>query len=214
MSADESLEQDPQGKEVQEVTNEEPLEQDGAKSDAVEQESEETTETKLVDYLAENNKKLEQANEQLKKEVEESYHQFLHAKADFENFRKRNRRETEDRLKYAALPLLEKMLAVLDNFERALAVYDEEKVAPFFYEGVNMVYRQFDDLLKQSGLERIESLSTMFDPAYHHVIGEIEDAEVEPGLVLEEVQVGYKYLERVVRPTQVRISKLPEHKEE
>lgn len=146
--------------------------------------------------------------EEQKEVAQENHESFLRARADLENTRRRARNEKEQALKYAVVPLLESLLPVLDNFERALEAADESNdEAQTLKEGVEMVYRHFLQVLSEGGLSLIEAEGKPFDPHYHNAVMQVEDAEVESGIVVEELQSGYCYLDRVIRPTMVKVSK-------
>lgn len=144
--------------------------------------------------------------QQLKKEADQKHEQLLRARADLENSRRRFRKEKEDALKYAPVPLLESLLPVLDNFERALDAADQSKHYQGLQEGVEMVYRQFLGALSQAGLSLIEAEGKPFDPHEHNAVMLVPVEGVEQGIVVEEVQSGYRYLDRVIRPSMVKIS--------
>lgn len=146
--------------------------------------------------------------EEQRKVAQENHENYLRARADVENTRRRARNEREQALKYAVVPLLETLLPVLDNFERALEAADESNdEAQTLKEGVEMVYRHFLQVLSEGGLTMIEAEGKPFDPHYHNAVMQVEDAEVESGIVVEELQSGYCYLDRVIRPTMVKVSK-------
>jgi molecular chaperone GrpE len=141
-----------------------------------------------------------------KEQAEQTHAQYLHALADLENFRRRARKEKEDAVKYAPLPLLEALLPVVDNFERALAAADHHDNAQLLKEGVEIVYRQLSAALSQAGIRLIESKGKVFDPHEHHAVMQVEDDRVESGIVVEEMQAGYRLHDRVIRPSMVKIS--------
>jgi molecular chaperone GrpE len=124
-----------------------------------------------------------------------------------ENYRRRARKEKEDALKYCVVPLLESLLPVLDNFERALDAADQSGDAKVLQEGIEMVYRQFLNVLSQAGLTLIETEGKPFNPYEHNAVMQVETDEYEPGMIVEELQPGYRYLDRVIRPSMVKVSK-------
>lgn len=157
---------------------------------------------------------LEAELEQLRQELDKcktlaEQHREMHlrALADLENYRRRARKEKEDALKYAVVPLLEALLPVLDNFERALDAADQTGNAAVLQEGIEMVYRQFLNVLSQSGLTMIEAEGKPFDPHEHNAVMQVETDKVESGIVVEELQAGYRYMDRVIRPSMVKVSK-------
>jgi len=149
--------------------------------------------------------KLQRVADHHKKQAEENYELYLRARADLENTRRRARNEKEQALKYAYVPLLESLLPVLDNFERALKAVNESNDETL-KEGIEMVYRHFLQVLTESGLSVIEAEGKPFDPNFHNAVMQVE-VEGESGIVVEELQTGYCYLDRVIRPTMVKVSK-------
>ncbi|TCP69320.1 nucleotide exchange factor GrpE [Baia soyae] len=152
---------------------------------------------------------LEQAQihmQELHQKAEEHQQNYLRALADLENYRRRARKEKEDVLKYASVPLVESLLPVLDNFERALDAADGNQDVKVLQEGIEMVYRQFLQSLSKSGLTLIEAVGKPFNPHEHNAVMQVEMNEVEPGTVVEELQSGYKFSDRIIRPSMVKIS--------
>lgn len=141
----------------------------------------------------------------VKQESEENYQRYLRIQADFENFRKRSRKEREDLLKYASQSLAEGLLPAVDNLERALAaenVGDGETLL----QGVDMVYRQIMQVLEQEGVVPIEAVGKPFDPQVHQAVMKEEDPDEESGVVLQELQKGYMLNDRVLRPSMVKVN--------
>ncbi|MDQ0416237.1 molecular chaperone GrpE [Croceifilum oryzae] len=152
---------------------------------------------------------IEQAQVQMKElhqKAEEHQQNYLRALADLENYRRRARKEKEDVLKYASVPLVESLLPVLDNFERALDAADGNQDVKVLQEGIEMVYRQFLQALSKSGLTLIEAVGKPFNPHEHNAVMQVEMNEVEPGTIVEELQPGYKFSDRIIRPSMVKIS--------
>lgn len=138
--------------------------------------------------------------------AEENYQKLLRAQADFDNFRRRTRQEREEQAKYAALPLMEDLLPVLDNFERALIAGKEATDTASIVQGVEMVFRQVEQVLQNAGLSVIPSVGEPFDPNVHQAVAQEESSEYDSGVVTEELQKGYKLKERVIRPAMVKVS--------
>jgi len=130
---------------------------------------------------------------------------FLRLHADFENFKKRVDREREDLERHAAAGLIARLLPVIDNLERALrhgGAGDRDGL----YEGVALIHRQLLDELRRCGLRPVETEGVPFDPAIHDAVATSEAADLPPGIVLEELQRGYRLHERLLRPALVRVS--------
>ncbi|MBN2196614.1 MAG: nucleotide exchange factor GrpE [Polyangiaceae bacterium] len=142
-------------------------------------------------------------------EVARLHDQLLRTAADFDNFRKRSRRELADAERKAREDLLRDLLPVFDNLERAQAHSDSATDVRSLADGVAMVLRQFYDILGRLGIERISALGKAFDPTFEEAIQQVETAEYEPGTVAAEVQAGYRMGERLIRPAMVVVAKKP-----
>jgi molecular chaperone GrpE len=141
---------------------------------------------------------------QLDGELRRANNEVLKAQAEFENFRKRMRREMEEESRYAALPLVSELLPVIDNLERAIQSADQAGAAGMV-DGVKMVIGQFDAALAKYGCQKIEALGQEFDPHVHMALSQ-EPSEHPSGHVSRVLQSGYKMHDRVVRPAQVFVS--------
>src|SRR5699024_7918552 len=128
--------------------------------------------------------------EQLEKEKNLIEDKMLRHQAEFENFKKRTRKEKEAIHKFKSQDIATDILPVLDNFDRALHA-DNADVNEAYIEGVTMVYKQLLDALKTHGVEAIEVVGKEFDPNLHHAVMQVEDEEVESNIVVEELQKGY-----------------------
>lgn len=159
-----------------------------------------------LDPVQEEQSSLKEKNAQLENELAESKNQLARAVADLENVRRRARKEKEDAVKYASVPLVESLLPVLDNFERALDAAEVSEEDKGFLDGVEMVYRQLLQALSDSGLTLVEAVGTPFDPHVHNAVLQVDSDEHESGIVVEELQSGYRYRDRVIRPTMVKVS--------
>lgn len=144
---------------------------------------------------------VEELREQLKLKQEE----MLRKQADFANFRRISREEKEEVREYALTDFLGKLLPVLDNMERAIDSAREKDVPPSYLEGLEMIHKQFLQVLEQEGVTAMEPLGQNFDPNYHHAVLKGEDSEGEPGTVVDELQKGYMYKKRVLRPAMVKV---------
>jgi molecular chaperone GrpE len=127
--------------------------------------------------------------------------------ADFDNFRKRSRREIEDARKNGREELLKELLPVFDNLERAVASAQRASDIKSMADGVGMVLRQFTDTLTRAGITRIASVGKPFDPQMHDAIQQVESDEHPPGTVVAEVQPGYMQGDRLLRAAMVVVSK-------
>ncbi|MED4570861.1 nucleotide exchange factor GrpE [Brevibacillus agri] len=148
----------------------------------------------------------EQEAAQWKAQAEEHQNRMLRAMADMDNLRRRVRKEQEDLAKYASLKIVEELLPVLDNFERALAADKESMTVESLLEGVNMVYRQMVQVFEKEGLSAIEAQGKPFDPHVHQAVMQTQNPEFDSGVVVAELQKGYMFKDRVVRPAMVQVN--------
>ena len=144
--------------------------------------------------------------QQLQQQLAEANDRALRAQAELENFRKRSRRQLDDELRYATLPLLRDLLPVLDNVDRAMQSATTTRDADALLEGVRMVAKHLEDVLEQRQCTRIEALHEPFDPNRHEAISMRPDPDHPANTVVEVVQSGFQLFDRVVRPTQVIVS--------
>lgn len=144
------------------------------------------------------------------KELVSLQDKMLRSAADFENAKKRLLKEKEEFSRFVLENLLYQLLPVLDNFERALS-HKAELATPqekSVWDGVELIYKQFDSVLKAQGLVRIEALKKPFDPNVHEAIARVE-AEDGEGLVAEEIVTGYLLHGKVLRPAKVKVFMKP-----
>jgi len=144
--------------------------------------------------------------DQLEKAKNTAEDKMLRIQAEFENFKKRTRKEKEAIHKYKSQDIASDILPALDNFDRALGA-DTSEVSEAYVEGVSMVYRQLLDAMKTHGVEAIEAVGKEFDPNLHHAEMQVEDEEKESNVVVEELQKGYMLKDRVIRPAMVKVNK-------
>ncbi|MEM1226123.1 MAG: nucleotide exchange factor GrpE [Planctomycetota bacterium] len=145
--------------------------------------------------------------ERLRSEVDEANKRTLQAQAEAENFRKRMRRDYEDQLKFAALPLVADILQVRDNLNRAIdAARSSGDDASGLTEGVAMVTKQLEDTLAKYHVAPIPAEGELFDPNYHEAISQMPSPDVDAGMVAHVAVTGFQMHDRVVRPSQVVVS--------
>jgi molecular chaperone GrpE len=149
--------------------------------------------------------------EQLQKalvEKQELMNTFVRRQADFENYRKRVEKERHQDRHRAVESLIENILPALDAFDRAIAAHDDPAYAEY-NKGFELIRRQLWDALAKQGLERIESIGKQFDPNFHHGIEQVQTSEHAEGTVVDELQPGYVFHGRILRPAMVRIASSP-----
>ncbi len=135
--------------------------------------------------------------------------QLLRTMADFDNFRKRARRDAEDSLRRGREDSLRDVLPIVDNLERAVEASRGATDVGAVISGIEMVLRSFDDVASRMGVTRVEAMGERFDPTLHDAIQQVESAEHPPGTVLTVVVSGYRIGERLLRPAMVVVSKAP-----
>ena len=146
---------------------------------------------------------LKEEVDELEEEKDKYKNQLQRLKADFINYRKRMKKEKQGIELQAKIEILEEILPVIDNFERALSSKEDQGE---FKEGVEMIHRQLLSSLKQTGLEEITSEGEEFDTKYHEAIMQVEDADADSGMVVEELQKGYIFEDKVIRPAMVKVA--------
>ena len=137
---------------------------------------------------------IEELNDRLKRQM-----------AEFENFRKRSEKEKSQMLDMGAKTIVEKILPVIDNFERGLAAVPDDKKDDPFITGMDKVYKQMLTELDAAGVKPIECVGQEFDPDFHNAVMQVENDELESGTVAQELQKGYMYKDSVVRHSMVSV---------
>lgn len=145
--------------------------------------------------------------ERMREEVEQARQRVLMAQAEMENFRKRTRKDFEDRLRFAALPLVEDLLQVRDNLVRASeAANSSTATLEGLRAGVEMVTKQLTDVMAKHGISPIAAVGETFDPNYHQAISQAPSEDHDHGVVAIEATTGFEMHGRVIRPSQVVVS--------
>lgn len=139
-------------------------------------------------------------------EIAELNERLLRVQADYDNFRRRSRIEKEADAKYRSQHVIEALIPVIDNFERALQVKPEADEAKALLQGMEMIYRQFQETMKNEGVEVIETVGQKFDPHLHQAVMQVEEDGFEQDQIVEELQKGYKLKDRVLRPSMVKVN--------
>lgn len=155
--------------------------------------------------LEEKVKELEKSLEERQKELEEYKNRWIRTYADLDNYRKRTQREIQDIYRYAGEELVKDILPVIDNFERALDL-QEDKENPVL-KGVELIYKQFKEVLEKHEVKEIEALGKPFDPNFHDAVMMVETDEYEENTIAEVLLKGYTYNTKVIRPSMVKVAK-------
>ena len=179
---------------VEEATEE--AAEDTEASDA-EEDAEEAGEEKKGFFKKKKDKKdeqIEELNDRVKRQM-----------AEFENFRKRTEKEKTQMFDLGSKSIIEKILPVIDNFERGFTTVEETDKEYAFVVGMDMVYKQLMTELENAGVKPIEALGQEFDPEFHNAVMQVESEEYESGVVAQEFQKGYMYKDTVVRHSMVAV---------
>lgn len=139
------------------------------------------------------------------KQCEEYFNKLQRSAAEFDNYRKRSQREREVLCTDVTGDVIAKFLPVVDNLERALTAFDGSEAAKSFKEGVELVLRQFRDVLKNLEVEEIDAIGKKFDPNLHEAVMHAEDESKGSAEIVEEFQKGYKLKEKVIRHSMVKV---------
>lgn len=138
--------------------------------------------------------------------IKELKDKFTRQMAEFDNFRKRTEKEKSAMYEVGAKSVIEKILPIVDNFERGLGSVPEDEKESAFVEGMNMVYRQLTKALEDMDVKPIEALGKEFNPEYHNAVMHVDDEEAGDNIIVEEFQKGYTYRDSVVRHSMVKVA--------
>lgn len=139
-------------------------------------------------------------------QIEELTDRMKRTMAEFDNFRKRTEKEKSAMYEIGAKDIIERILPVVDNFERGLNAVPEDVKGSSFAEGMEMIYKQLLKALEEAGVKPIEAVGQPFDPNLHNAVMHIEDESLGENIVAQELQKGYTYREGVVRHSMVQVA--------
>ena len=139
-------------------------------------------------------------------QIEELTDKVKRQMAEFDNFRKRTEKEKSQMYDMGAKTIVEKILPVIDNFERGLAAVPEDNKEDAFVVGMDKIYRQMLTVLEEAGVKPIEAVGAEFDPNFHNAVMHVEDETLGENVVAEELQKGYMYRDTVVRHSMVKVA--------
>lgn len=149
--------------------------------------------------------KADKKQDALKEKVEELEDRVKRQMAEFENFRKRTEKEKTAMFETGAKSVIEKILPVVDNFERGLASVPEEEKGGAFAQGMEMIYKQLMQELEKMEVKPIPAVGEEFNPDFHNAVMQVESDEYESGVIAQELQKGYTYRDSVVRHSMVAV---------
>ena len=185
--------------EAEEAKTEEASEEQEAET---EEQTEDQTEEKASQKFFGKKDKKDKKDEK----IEELTDRLTRQMAEFDNFRKRTEKEKSQMYEVGAKDIIEKILPVVDNFERGLDAVPEEKKEDPFIQGMEKVYKQFMTVLESAEVKPIEALGNQFDPNFHNAVMHVEDENFGENEVAEEFQKGYMYRDSVVRHSMVKVA--------
>lgn len=179
---------------VQEETAEQPVQEEAASS------GEPTSKSEKKEK-----KKKDKKQDALKEKIDELEDRVKRQMAEFENFRKRTEKEKTAMFETGARSVIEKILPVVDNFERGLASVPEEEKDGAISQGMQMIYKQLMTELEKLEVKPIEAVGEEFNPEFHNAVMQVESEEFDSGVVAQELQKGYTYRDSVVRHSMVAV---------
>ena len=192
--ADEILEEEAENEAEKQLEEEEQQEP--------EEETAEAEETAKKSFFKKKKKKKDKKDIQ----IEELTDRLKRTMAEFDNFRKRTEKEKSAMFDMGAKTIVEKILPIVDNFERGLAAVPEENKEDAFVDGMDKVYKQLMKTLEEAGVKPIEAVGKEFDPNFHNAVMHVENEELGENVVAAEFQKGYTYKETVVRHSMVQVA--------
>jgi molecular chaperone GrpE len=194
------LEETVETEEVLEETAEETVEAEEVTEEVVEETTEESEEKK--GFFGKKKEKKDKKDLKIE-ELEDKVKRQL---AEFENFRNRTEKEKSRMYEFGARDVIEKMLPVVDNFERGLAAIPEEEKGGPVASGMEMIYKQIMTTLEGLGVTPIDALNKPFDPNFHNAVMHVEDENVGENIIVEELRKGYKLKDRIIRHSMVKVA--------
>ncbi|WP_456109200.1 nucleotide exchange factor GrpE [Roseburia hominis] len=205
----EDLEKDAAKKQTEEVSEAEETETTEAEASESGEQAEDTEESEAEDgqEAPADEKKgfFKKKKDKKDEQIEELNDKLKRQMAEFDNFRKRTEKEKTQMYDMGAKSIIEKILPVIDNFERGLAAVPEEQREDAFVVGMDKIYKQMLTELDASGVKPIEAVGQEFDPNFHNAVMQVESEEYDSGVVAQELQKGYMYKDSVVRHSMVAV---------
>ena len=177
------------------------VEEEASKETEESQDTKDTESKEKKKFFAKKEKK-----DKKDEKIEELTDRLTRQMAEFDNFRKRTEKEKSQMYDMGAKTIVEKILPVIDNFERGLAAVPEDNKEDAFVVGMDKIYRQMLTVLEEAGVKPIEAVGAEFDPNFHNAVMHVEDETLGENVVAEELQKGYMYRDTVVRHSMVKVA--------
>lgn len=196
-------EQETKKENMDETENVEEMLQDETGEENISSEEEESS--KAAKKEKKKKEKTDKKQDVLKEKIDELEDRVKRQMAEFDNFRKRTEKEKTAMFETGAKSVIEKILPVVDNFERGLATVPEEEKGGAFAQGMEMIYKQLLTELEAIDVKPIEAVGQEFNPEFHNAVMQVESEEYESGIIAQELQKGYTYRDSVVRHSMVAV---------
>lgn len=198
-------EQETKKENMDETENVEEMLQDETETDEENISSEEEESSKTAKKEKKKKEKTDKKQDVLKEKIDELEDRVKRQMAEFDNFRKRTEKEKTAMFETGAKSVIEKILPVVDNFERGLATVPEGEKGGAFAQGMEMIYKQLLTELEAIDVKPIEAVGQEFNPEFHNAVMQVESEEYESGIIAQELQKGYTYRDSVVRHSMVAV---------
>ncbi len=195
------------------MTEEKDMQQEAVSEEEKVNEAVEDTESKETEEAKETSggkddkkkKKADKKEQAYEEKIAELNDRVMRQMAEFDNYRKRTEKEKSQMFEIGAKDIIEKVLPVVDNFERGLSALSEEEKESAFAQGIEKIYKQLTQVLTDAGVEPIEAVGKEFNPDFHNAVMHAEDENLGENIVAEEFQKGYTYKGSVVRHSMVKV---------
>ena len=205
-TVEETVEAEAQAEEVTDAEHAETENAEAVNAEATGAEQIEETVEEAAEPTKEKSKLFKKKKDQKDEKIEELSDKLLRQMAEFDNFRKRTEKEKSAMYEIGAKDVVEKLLPVVDNFERGFQSVAEEDKEDAFVTGMEMVYKQLMTMLETVGVKPIEAVGQEFNPDLHNAVMHVEDETVGDNIIVEEFQKGYTYRDSVVRYSMVKVA--------
>ena len=205
-TVEETVEAEAQAEEVTDAEHAETENAEAVNAEATDAEQIEETVEEAAEPTKEKSKLFKKKKDQKDEKIEELSDKLLRQMAEFDNFRKRTEKENSAMYEIGAMDVVEKLLPVVDNFERGFQSVAEEDKEDAFVTGMEMVYKQLMTMLETVGVKPIEAVGQEFNPDLHNAVMHVEDETVGDNIIVEEFQKGYTYRDSVVRYSMVKVA--------
>ena len=191
---------EPQTEETEETADENAREEEQGKGASKKKE-------RKLKWAREAAQEIQEQVDAAKEKLAEANDRYARLFAEFDNFRKRSEKEKMQRYDFGAKDMVERILPVIDNFERGLAAVSQEgREEDSFVKGMEMTYKQLLKVLEDAGVKPIEAVGQEFNPEFHNAVMHVDDPEVPENVIVEEFQKGYMYKDHVVRYSMVKVA--------